>query len=224
MQETYTVKKIVLKNKAYLVYFNDEEAIILNEDQIVEHRIIVGSIFTKNDYQKIKKSAQITKYYNKTLHYIDFKPRTKKEVEDYLAKCELNKSDIDKIIKKLITIKYLDDERYAKSYVSEGMRKGKGRNYLFQQLQNKGLDKKMIETSLEAYELVDERANALKMATKMLNIVKKYPLKKQQILITNHLLQDGFNYDIINDLPIYEIYIWGYNFKKEKQYGDEYDE
>ena len=82
----YKVSKIVRKGTKYLVFFNNQDDFLtLNEDQIVEYRIIVGNSFNKKDYQKIKHSEKLATSYNKVLHYIDFKPRTTKEVKDYLA-------------------------------------------------------------------------------------------------------------------------------------------
>ena len=122
--DEYIVKKVTKKGKKYLVEIsNIEEELVLSEDLIVEYRIIVGTIFDKKTFNKIKKSEKEVLYYNKVLHFIDFKPRTKKEVEEYLKKLEVPLEQIGLIIKKLIKIAYIDDERYTKSYVLESIRK-----------------------------------------------------------------------------------------------------
>ena len=195
----YKVSKIVRKGTKYLVFFNNQDDFLtLNEDQIVEYRIIVGNSFNKKDYQKIKHSEKLATSYNKVLHYIDFKPRTTKEVKDYLAKTGLSEGEITKIIKKLIDIKYLDDERYLNGYLQEFIKKAKGRNYIIQTLLSKGIDKQDILVALNNYSLEEERQNAIRVATKLITTINHYPLKKQQLVIQNHLLQDGFSYDIIS--------------------------
>lgn len=198
--DEYKVKKITKKGKKYLVLFeNVEEEVILSEDLIVEYRIIVGSIFDKKTFNKIKKCEKEVLYYNKVLHYIDFKPRTKKEVEEYLIKLEVPTEQIEKMIKKLMNISYIDDERYAKSYVLESIRKLKGKNYIIQSLLNKGISKEISLKYLEEeYDRDIERDNAMKVATKLSLTITKNPLKKQKLQISNKLMMEGYSYDIIN--------------------------
>ena len=101
---------------------------------MVEFRIIVGHTFSSEEFHKIKNSEKMSLYYNKVLHYIDFKPRSKKEVYNYLLNLDVDEKSINEIIQKLIKIQYLDDERYAQSYILELIRKSKGRLYILQNL------------------------------------------------------------------------------------------
>ena len=81
----YKVLKVIKKGKKYLVYFdNYEEEVILNEDKLVEFRIIQNAIYSNTEFKKIIKGEKEVKYYEKVINYINFKPRTKKEVEEYL--------------------------------------------------------------------------------------------------------------------------------------------
>lgn len=199
--QNYVVSQITKKNKNYIVTFTSKdqsEDVTLNEDQIVDYRLIKGVSFTKTEFNKIKKSAENLTYYNKVLHYIDFKPRTKDEVKDYLKKLNVGEKEINDIIQKLIKIKYIDDERYTTCFVRELINKNKGRHYILQTLQTKGIDKKLIIKVLDSYDQKEERENALKVANKLLPKISKNPLKKQTLQIQNHLYQAGFSFDIIN--------------------------
>ena len=198
--DEYIVKKVTKKGKKYLVEIsNIEEELVLSEDLIVEYRIIVGTIFDKKTFNKIKKSEKEVLYYNKVLHFIDFKPRTKKEVEEYLKKLEVPLEQIGLIIKKLIKIAYIDDERYAKSYVLESIRKLKGKNYIIQSLSLKGIDKELALKYVDEYcDKETERENALKITRKLILTISKNPLKKQKVQINNKLMIEGYSYDIIN--------------------------
>ena len=75
------IKKIVAKGKKFLVYINDDdEGISFTEDQLISNRIIKGTSFYEKDWKKIVKSLDEGLLLDKTLKYIDYKPRTEKEV------------------------------------------------------------------------------------------------------------------------------------------------
>lgn len=195
----YKIIKISKKNKKYLVSFeNSDIEYTLTEDQIVEFRIIVGNALDEKAFKKLNKSISETTLYNKTIHYIDFKPRTEKEVIKYLKDQKAEDTTIKDIIKKLIKINYLNDERYAKSFVNESIRKQKGKNYIKQTLQDKGIEINLIQIALEEYEYSLEIENALIKAQKLVKNFSKYPIKKQKQKINEKLYIDGFGYDIIN--------------------------
>ena len=195
----YKVSKIRVKNKKYYISFDQyENEIILTEDQMVEFRIIVGHTISSEEFHKIKNSEKMSLYYNKVLHYIDFKPRSKKEVYNYLLNLDVDEKSINEIIQKLIKIQYLDDERYAQSYILELIRKSKGRLYILQNLLNKGIDQDLIQKYLNEYSFDEEKKNALKIVNKFISSIQKNPIKKQKMQITNKLLQEGYSFDIIN--------------------------
>lgn len=195
----YKVNKIVKKNKKYLVYLeNLEEELVITEDQIVEFRIITGTILDQETLNKLKKSINDSTLYNKALHYIDYKPRTKKEIEKYLKDAEASDESISSIVKRLIKVHYIDDERYAQSFVLESIRKEKGRNYINNTLLEKGIDPNYILDCLEEYDKEMEIENATKKANKVTKTISKYPIKKQKQKITERLITDGFGYDVIN--------------------------
>ena len=76
------VVKISKKNKKYIVTFSNEIELTVTEDQIVEYRIVKDKVFTKDLIEEIKASGNLSTYFNKTLNYINFKPRTEAEVID----------------------------------------------------------------------------------------------------------------------------------------------
>lgn len=196
--ETYVVESVQKKGKKYLVQFeNNDDPLTLTEDQIVEFRVIKGSIFSDSDFEKIKASVELSTYYAKSIHYIDFKPRTKKEVVEYLQTYGLDGDAIAKLIQKLEQIGYIDDERYVNRFVEECIRKGKGRYYIIQTLNQKGINKESVFPFLVEYDKDIEKENAMVLASRVLLKVMDYPVRKQKLQIQQKLLHEGFNQEII---------------------------
>ena len=192
------IKKVVLKGKKYLVYINDEEeGISFTEDQIVNNRIVKGNSFYEKDWKKIIKSLDEGILLDKTLKYIDYKPRTKKEVIDYLEEHNATVSNIKNIVKKLTEINFIDDDRYACIFIEEEIRHQKGPNAIKHVLLTKGIDEIIINKYLEKYsnELLFE--NALDMGNKTLKTVIGLPIQKQKESVYTRLYRMGYDYSMI---------------------------
>ncbi len=199
MEQIYKVIKIIKKGKKYLIYFdNYDDEVILNEDKLVEYRIIVNNEYTKSEFNKIIKGEKEVKYYEKVVNYINFKQRTKKEVYQYLKDLDASESQIKSLIKKLISIAYIDDERYIVSFLSEYIKKKKGKKYIIQTLENKGIDKNLIDKYIDSYTYDIEYNNAMEVSYKLAKTITKNPTRKQKLQINNKLLTDGYSYEIIN--------------------------
>ena len=192
------IKKVVLKGKKYLVYINDEdEGISFTEDQIVNNRIVKGNSFYEKDWKKIIKSLDEGILLDKTLKYIDYKPRTKKEVIDYLEEHNATVSNIKNIVKKLTEINFIDDDRYACIFIEEEIRHQKGPNAIKHALLTKGIDEIIINKYLENYSNELLFGNALDMGNKTLKTVIGLPIQKQKESVYTRLYRMGYDYSMI---------------------------
>lgn len=193
------ILKIEKKGKKYLVYTTeDEEPIKLTEDAIVNNRILKDALFDKEGWEKIKKGKDTANLFDKVLHYIDFKPRTEKEVIDYLIKKEAEQETIDEIITRLKDIRYLDDNKYALAFIEEGIKNKKGPQLISYQLVELGINKNLIQHHLEIYTYELQIENATIIAKKYQQLQLKHPAKKQRELIYQKLIRGGFDHNIIN--------------------------
>lgn len=193
------IKKVVAKGKKYLVYINDEtEGISFTEDAIVNYRIIKGNSFYEEDWKKIVNSLDDSILFDKVLKYINYKPRTEKEVIDYLIEHHSQVVNIKSIIKKLKEINFINDERYAKIFIEEEIRHQKGPNAIKHVLLSKGIDEDTINKYLieYSYELLYE--NALDLGKKTLKTVIGLPIVKQKESVYSRLYRMGYDYSIIN--------------------------
>ncbi len=197
--EEVKILKVELKRNKYLVYSSiDEEPIILTEDSIVNNKVLKGKIFTIEEWDMIKNGNEESILFDKVLNYIDYKPRTKKEIKDYLKKKDVSIDSINNIIDRLIKIRFLDDERYAKDFINEAIRNYKGPIIITHQLDELGIEKNIINKYLVEYTKEIEYNNALVVGSKYQKTVKNHPEKKQRELIYSKLLRAGYSYEISN--------------------------
>ena len=204
MSEEKTLVKIILvkqKRNKYEVFTSiDETGIIFTEEEIVINRIIKGVTFTKEKWEEIKNKHEQSLLYEKALKYISYKPRTILEVTNHLKELSDDINSINQIIEKLIKLDFLNDTRYAYSYLESSIRTGNGPIKISHELHNKGIEEKIIKDILLTYTTEQQIDVAYETATKYLKLITKYPVRKQKELISQKLIRSGFNYSIINQV------------------------
>jgi len=99
----------------------------------------------------MNKSKANINAFDKAAYYITYRDRTKKEVYDKLKEKGYSSHDIDDAIFKLIEYGYVDDERYALSYIRSNIN-SKGINRIIIELGQKGIKKDIIQECLKISE------------------------------------------------------------------------
>lgn len=124
--------------------------------------------------------------WERVLRFLTFRPRSQKEVEDYLDRKRVDPVDKLKLLKRLKQLDFLDDEEFAQWLIEQRARlKPKGKRALKQELCQKGIKPEIVEKVLSA---VDEVAEAKKMAEK-----KRLAPEKMRSL----LMRRGFSWETI---------------------------
>jgi regulatory protein len=146
--------------------------------------------------------ASIESSYKKALNYALYvlakSNKTKNEIVRKLKEKEYNEDTIKAVIEKLGDYGYLNDEQYVEVFIrsKQDTSQGLNKRTLFNKLMQKGVDKELIEQSLESSD-IDEYQNALQAAQKKLRSVKGSRSDKKAKLYT-FLLYKGFDYEICN--------------------------
>ena len=136
------------------VFVNGKYAFSLDVAQVVDLRIKVGMEISEEELAKYKKASEFGKLYQRTLEWALVRPRSEKEVYDYLYRKvyekKLDKSYINLIIERLKNKKYLDDTKFAEYYVENRfVKKGISRKRLRMELMKKGVAAEIIEQVLD---------------------------------------------------------------------------
>ena len=138
----------------------------------------------------------------KLMKFCTYQDRCIKEITDKLFKLEVWREDHDVYINFLIDHQFLDDQRFAASFVRGKFRiKRWGKLKIKNHLQQKGIANSFIESAIR--EQIDEekyKFTAIQLLENKSNTLKeKDPYKRKQKLL-NHLLQKGFESELILSL------------------------
>lgn len=141
------------------------------------------------------KNSRYSVLLDKTLRLISLRPRSKKEITDYLKKKKASPEEKLKIFETLEKLNLVDDFAFAEWWLDQRSTfRPKGKIALKAELSQKGIDRLIIDQALVG---VDEVALAEKALQKKLEIYRSLsPLKFRQ-KIANFLAQRGFSWEII---------------------------
>lgn len=140
------------------------------------------------------------KYLALLYRYLTIRNRSEKEIRDYLIKKKAEPHIIESLIKLLYEQKFLNDEAFARSWVRSRARfRPRGKRVLAMELQQKGIEKDLIEKVLaeEDEELPNELTQAKSLIVKRIARVKDLPRQEIYQKVGAFLARRGYGWDII---------------------------
>lgn len=146
---------------------------------------------------KAKKIETFEEGYAASIKKLSVKDCTRQEILSYLVKRELDEEIAQAVVKRLLELNYVNDERLCKNIcaymANENFSSKKAIKY---KLLKKGIDKELIYEQMAELE-VDEYKNAAKI---FFIYMKKQRRKdeKTKLKVMRHLASKGFSYGVID--------------------------
>jgi len=137
---------------------------------------------------------------NRAVKLLAAKPRSIGELrERLLEKSWTSREIVDGVIEKLADYKYVDDKQFAHNLaISKLRQKPQGKRRLQQSMSQKKLDKEVVDEAIAAaFEKLPE-AELIDQAIEKRLRLKGFPeTREDQKKFYDHLLRQGFSYDLI---------------------------
>jgi len=160
----------------------------------------VGQEVDEERMEELRRAGEFGKVYQRALEYCLMRPRSEREMRDYLWKKTLDKRTsegrvrkgvdkgvVEEVLMKLIEAKYVDDEKFARWWVENRMqRKGVSGKRLRMELMKKGVDSGVIEAVMGESERDDR--------TEMRKVIAKKRAKYTDEELVRYLVGQGFGY------------------------------
>lgn len=172
--------------------------------QLTDLGVKVGREYTEQELTQLEAESQFGKLYARTLEYCLARPRSQREVRDYLyrktrdartksgaIKKGVSPGLTERVFERLIQKGYVDDEKFAQFWIeNRNVRKGSSRRKLASELMSKGIEQSVVERLLSESDR-DDIDELRKIIDK-----KRARYDDEQKLI-GYLVRQGFNYDDI---------------------------
>lgn len=183
--------------KRFNVYLDYKFAFPLSAEELVKSGLEIGQEISEKDIRILRYQDTKNKLYERVLRFLSYRPRSEKEVRDYLQYKRLKKDNtkgskkiIDEIIGKLKKQGLIDDQDFAEWWLGQRSRfRPRGKIALKIELKQKGISQEIIE------KIINQKVNELALAKKA---IKKKVKGKQKI--SQYLASRGFSWETIRRL------------------------
>lgn len=181
----------------------------LDMSQVIDFGVRVGREYTEAELDELEEESRYGKLYTRTLEYVLVRPRSIREVQEYLyrktrstrtrhpktgewqERLGVSVSLTERVLDRLVAKSYVNDETFARYWIENRQeRKGISRRKLHSELAAKGIDKQVIEELL-GQSLRNDQTEIQKVIAKKR---KRYDDPKKLVAYLSRL---GFQYDDI---------------------------
>ncbi|MBI4035487.1 RecX family transcriptional regulator [Candidatus Daviesbacteria bacterium] len=194
--------------KRFNIFLDGEFAFGVDEDLVVNRRLVVGKVISPEDLEKILFEAEVGKLMERMYRWFALRQHSEKEVRDYFKiknleakvkeKEEISELTIDALVETLKRKGMVNDLEFAKAWVQARRKsKQKGIRAIKAELYQKGIDKEIIEEVISEQLRVNSEEELAKQALgKKLKYWKNLDPKKLYQKSIEFLLRKGFDYEI----------------------------
>ena len=188
------IKNINKNKNNYKITFENGECLSLDEDLFTDYYFYVDKDIDEDEYETIKQKSNLIKEKNYLISLLSKKNYSTNEIILKLKNKNISNDNINYLIEYLKNNNLLNDENYFNEYIECLNLK----NYGYYKI-NEKLIQKGFKQELEYNKNIElEKINNILPA-----LIKKYNKESQNkkiILIKNSLLNNGFDFDLINEV------------------------
>jgi len=179
----------------YNIFVDGKYALALTELDLAVFGLRVDQVLTPGLLNDLRSAQAKSKSYNFALRYLALRPRSIKEVKDYLTtRKDFSIQDADITITRLIEQNYLNDQDFAAMWVRNRLLlKPKSTSVLRLELIKKGIDKDIIN---EVLSQLDETAQIASLSDLITKKVRQTKYQNKQKL-TEYLSRQGYSYSLV---------------------------
>lgn len=189
-----TAIKAQIKNvERVSIHVDGKYAFSLTQSQLLEQKLFTGKEINQQDLEDLKAASDYGKLLERIMNYIMIRPRSVREVRDYLWRKKADPEMGQSIIDKLQARGYLNDANFAGSWVrARQLTKPVSKRRLGAELQSKGVSSELIEHAVNA-EAYDEGQALREIIAKK----RRQARYQDEQKLMQYLARQGFGYDLI---------------------------
>ena len=196
MKKISNIKK---KNNKYIVTLDDNNHLEFYSDTLIKYNLLKPRNVSDNEFKEILEYNLFYEAFNKALSFISSKQRTKKELSTKLNGYSQN--IINKVIKRLEDLGYLDEKMYIESFINDQINLGcKGPIYIKKTLEKLDLNPLYIEKSLNNVEKYIWQEKIDKLINKKIKTNNNLSKNNLILKIKSYLISLGYEQDMVKDM------------------------
>lgn len=146
----------------------------------------------------IDKANEFDQFYDRVLKFLSFRPRSEKEIKDFLQRKKVKADLQEQILEKLRRQNLINDEEFTRWWIEQRTSfKPMGKRAMIMELRRKGIPNALITN----YQLpmTNEVALAKKAAEKKVRLYKNLPPLELKRKLSAFLARRGFSWETIEE-------------------------
>ncbi|MGD0523285.1 MAG: RecX family transcriptional regulator, partial [Candidatus Microgenomates bacterium] len=141
------------------VYLDNQFGFGLDLENYVKLGLKIGQEFSQEKIEEIIKKAEFQKTLDKLLRFATLRPRSEKEVGDYLRRKKVHESLHGELFNRLKCLELINDEAFTRWWIEQRMQfKSKSKKDLEYELRMKGINKEIIEKVWGEVKIDDDKS------------------------------------------------------------------
>lgn len=189
------------KNKKRVnVYLDEEFGFGIDLENFVKLGLKVGQELSEKEVEEIVKKAEFQKTYDKLLKFATLRPRSEKEIKDWLKRKKVHESIHKDLLDRLKRLDFIDDDKFAKWWVGQRIQfKYKSKKDIEYELRMKGIKKEIVDEILSETP-IDEEKIAKELLEKKKYRWRNLEPREARQKMSEFLVRKGFVWDIIEKI------------------------
>lgn len=182
------------------IFLDGKFAFGIDLESFIKFKLKQGKELTDDEVKTIIKKSEFQKVLDKLLRFSMLRPRSEKEIKDYLKRKKIPETLNEDLFERLKYFDLLDDVKFAKWWVEQRITfKKKTKKIIEQELKFKGIKTDIIKNVLSETK-IDELSIAKDLVTKRMYKWQKFDERTKKQKITQYLIGKGFDWSIINEV------------------------
>jgi regulatory protein len=190
------------KKDRYNIYVDGEFAIGLAAETLVKSGIKIGQEISNEQIQQLIFKNEVANLLAKAYRFLSYRPRSEREIRDYLQRKSKNSSAIPTVLAELRQQGYIDDVEFTKWWVEQRREQNpRGLRLIRSELLQKGVPQKIIDEVLDEFaDPEKEIEQAMIAARKKLGTYQSLQPQEFKRKMANYLARRGFGWDAISEV------------------------
>lgn len=186
------IKKQKRSDMRYSVYLDGEYVFALSDLDLSMSGLRVGQALTDAEVSEYIESASEAKAYALALRFLGLRPRSEREMRNYLRRKDITPEDIESAVARLLQARLLDDLEFARSWIrTRQALSPRSRRMLQQELAAKGVSRDVVD---EAVGELDEDAQ-LDTLVEVMQRKRRLPQYASAEKLLGYFARQGYPYD-----------------------------
>lgn len=194
---TITAIKPQKNKKRVNVHLDGKFGFGIDLENFMKLGLKVEQDLTDEEIEEVVKKALFQKTYGKLVKFATLRPRSEKEINDWLRKHKVHKSLHKELFIRLKRLELIDDKKFAQWWVEQRTTfRPRGKRALFAELSQKGINRDLINEVLIEVE-IDEEKMARELLEKKTYRWKGLAKREAKKKMSEFLARKGFGWEVI---------------------------